>query len=294
MSFPSKFLIPLCAAGTFASLAAAQTAKPAPKPQLTPRELFYSAGPAPDASHKGQTKGQSGKGSKEGPTTKGGSTGSTTPGGTELPGGGRVFNASAGPPIGITYTLQKKVGGAMVDVSPDAVFHKDDRIIFVVQTNYPGFLYIGNKGPTGAWNPLFPSAQIENGDNRVEAFHKYAMPPGYRFYFDEKTGVEDVFILLSREPVPDFEKLLYTRQGGSNPAAKPGDGKAQPKPLNVAKVDLPASVVDRLRSTYSRDLLIEKIDDDKPGDRKEKAVYVVNPTGNADSHVWADIRLVHR
>jgi Domain of unknown function (DUF4384) len=289
MSFSSKFLIPL---GAMSLLAAGISAQTAPKSKLTPRELFYSADPSVDGSHKTPPKGQGTKGSK-GSTPKG-DTGATAHGGAELPGGGHVINASARPPIGVTYTLQKKVGDAMVDVSPDSVFHKDDRIAFVVQTNSPGYLYIGNKGPSGAWNPLFPSAQIENGDNHVEAFHKYPMPPGYRFYFDEKTGVEDVFILFSREPVPDFEKLLYSEQGGSNPGAKPADGKSQPKPLNVAKLDLPASTVDRLRTTYSRDLLIEKIDDDKPGDRKEKAVYIVNPTGNSDSHVWADIRLVHK
>ena len=288
MSFSWKFLIPLCAAAAFASAARAQKAQPAPKSQLTPRELFYSAGPAPDGSHKTATKGQGGKGSK-GATPKG-NPDPIAHGGKELPGGGKIVNASAGPPIGVTYTLQKLVSDAMVDVSPESVFRKDDRIDFVVQTNYPGYLYIGNKGPTGAWNPLFPSPQIENGDNRVEAFHKYTMPPGYRIIFDEKTGVEDVFILFSREPVPDFEKLLYA----DKPGAKPSDSKSQPKPLNVAKLDLPAATVDRLRSTFSRDLLIEKIDDDKPGSRKEKAVYIVNPTGASDSHVWADIRLVHK
>jgi Domain of unknown function (DUF4384) len=291
MSF-SKFLIPLSAA--VASVAVAQTAQPAPKSQLTPRELFYSAGPAPVDVHsqKAPPKDQGPKGSK-GRTPKGNPDG-TAPGGVELPGGGQIIKASAGPPIGVTYTLQRKVGDDMVDVSPDAVFHKDDRIAFVVQTNYPGYLYIGNKGPAGAWTPLFPSSKIENGDNRVAAFHKYAMPPGYRFYFDEKTGVEDVFILFSREPVPDFEKLLYADQGASKTAPKSSDDKSRPKAINVATADLPASMVDRLRSAYSRDLLIEKIDDDKPGERKEKAVYIVNPTGNSDSHVWADIRLVHK
>jgi hypothetical protein len=291
MSFSSNFLIPLCAAGAFASAAGAQTAQPASKSQFTPRELFYSAGPVPDNSQKATPKDKGSKGSKTG--TPKGNPDPVAHGGTELPGGAHIVNASAGPPIGVTYTLQKKVGDDMVDVSPDSVFHKEDRIDFVVQTNYAGYLYIGNKGPTGAWNPLFPSSQIENGDNRVEAFHRYTMPPGYRFFFDEKTGVEDVFILFSRVPVDDFENLLYAGQCGSR-AAKPADDKSRPKALTVAKADLPGSTVDRLRSAFSRDLLIEKIDDDQPGTKKEKAVYIVNPTGNSDSHVWADIRLVHK
>jgi hypothetical protein len=282
MSFPLKHLIPLCAIAIVASLALAQTAPPAPKSQLTPRELFYYGSPAQDSQHKTQRKDQSGRGPKGGGTK----TGDTQiPDGTELPGGGHVIRTSTAPPIGITYTLQKQVGDAMVDVSPSSEFHTKERIVFVVQTNYAGYLYIGNKGPTGSWNPLFPSAELDHGNNRVEAFRKYTMPPGRHFYFDEVTGVEEVFILFSRERVPDFEKLLYTEKPGANSGAKP---------LNVAKAELPGDMVDRLRTTYSRDLLIEKIDDEKPGDRKEKAVYIVNPTGKPDSHVWADLRLVHK
>lgn len=292
MSFSSKVLIPLCAAGAFASAGMAQPAPPAPKSQLTPRELFYSAGPAPDDahSHKATSKGQAAQGSK-GHAPKG-NPDAVTHGGPDLPGGGHIVNASAGPPIGITYTLQKAIGDAMVAVSPDAVFHDKDKINFVVQTNYEGYLYIGSKGPSGGWTPLFPSPEIEDGANQVKAFHKYTMPRR-RIEFTPPAGVESVFILFSRQPVSDFEKLLYNEQGGSG-TPKSGDGKSASKPASIAKADIPDSLVDRLRSAYSRDLVLEKIDEDKPGNGKEKAVYVVNPTGSADSHVWADLKLVHK
>src|ERR1700722_11415207 len=134
MSLSSKLLIPLCAAGALASMAGAQTAQPASKPQFTPRELFYSAGPVPDNSQKAAPKDKGSKASKTGNSK--GNPDPVAHGGTELPGGAHIINASAGPPIGVTYTLQKKVDEDMVDVSPDSVFHKDDRIGFVVQTNY--------------------------------------------------------------------------------------------------------------------------------------------------------------
>src|SRR5579871_47078 len=283
--FSSNILIPLCAAGVLATVAAAQTPQSASKPQLTPRELFYSASPDAAAAHKSQSKSSGSKGATGAKNTKNTTTakqdsGAASNGAPHAPDGTTIIDASSGPPIGITYTLRKKVGDAMVDVAPESTFRKDDRIDFIVQANYPGYLYIGNKGPDGSWNPLFPAREIDNGDNRVEAFHKYTIPPGYRIKFDEKTGVEEVFILFSREPVPDFEKLLYADKGG---AAAGKSTPAQPKPLNVAKADLPAATVDRLRDAYTRDLLIEKIDDDKPGDHKEKAVYIVNPTGASDS-----------
>jgi len=137
----------------------AQPAQPAPKPKLTPRELFYSAGPALDDthSHKGTPKDQSGKGTK---STKGGvpkaNPDATAHDSGELPGGGHIINASAGPPIGVTYTLQKWVGSDKIDVAPDSVFHKDDRIVFVVQTNYPGYLYIATRDRPVTGTPYFP------------------------------------------------------------------------------------------------------------------------------------------
>jgi len=179
-------------------------------------------------------------------------------------------------------------------VAADTVFHAEDRIQIQIETNYPGYLYIGNRGSSGAWKAMFPSPEVENGNNSIEAFHPYAAPPETWLLFDKQSGVENVFILFSREPVPDFEALLSARPERTSPAAKPIDGKAPPKPLNIASVDLPDSTVARLRSTYSRDLLIQKMDDDEPGDPKAKAVFVVNPPGNAESRLWCELKLVHK
>ncbi len=52
--------------------------------------------------------------------------------------------------------------------------------------------------------------------------------------------------------------------------------------------------VNRMRSTYSRDLIIEKVDDTTPGTQKENAVYAVNPTAGADSKVVLDVGIKHR
>ena len=56
--------------------------------------------------------------------------------------------------------------------------------------------------------------------------------------------------------------------------------------------------VGTLRTAYSRDLVIEKVDDNSvsssPAPKKETAVYVVNPSGSRDSRLVADLELVHR
>jgi hypothetical protein len=154
MLFSSKVLIPLCAAGVLTSAGMAQPAQPAPQSQLTPRELFYSAAPEKDVSPKAKLKPKPKPkdGSKKEPDGVGspkGNPDTTAPGGAALPGGGHIIKAADGPPLGVTYMLQRGVGergNKKENVAADTVFHADDRIQIEVETNYPGYLYIGNRG----------------------------------------------------------------------------------------------------------------------------------------------------
>jgi hypothetical protein len=223
--------------------------------------------------------------------------------GGELPGGGRVMPATAtapaptaGTPLGLKYSILKLVNGDMTEVAPDSVFHAGDRIRFNVETNGPGYLYIVSQGSSGTWKPMFPSSEVDQGSNRVEGFHAYAMPPKTRFYFDEQAGEEKVFIVFSREPEQDLEKIVYSLQGAQ---AKPVSQPAEPAPAPSGQVLMASAAIDNstvghLREVYARDLIVEKITEDTPGDRKEKAVYVVNPSGSGDSRVVADLTLVHK
>jgi hypothetical protein len=105
--------------------------------------------------------------------------------------------------------------------------------------------------------------------------------------FDEQAGTEKLFVVFSREPEPSLEKLIYSLRG---PA---------PKTLMVtADTSVDDHTVGLLRTAYSRDLIVEKVDASTPaapaGEKPETAVYVVNPTGAADSRLVADLRLEHR
>ena len=73
---------------------------------------------------------------------------------------------------------------------------------------------------------LFPSAEIEGGDNRVERGRRYEIPSGYTFTFDEQPGAEKLFIVLSRRPEPDLERLIYSL-GQRRPAE---DTRPEPAP----------------------------------------------------------------
>ena len=203
-------------------------------------------------------------------------------------------------PLGLRYSFLRNAGGDEYrEVDPDTVFRSGDRIRVAVQSNDEGYLYIVMKGTSGSWKVLFPSAEIADGSNRVTSGQQCLIPPPPgRFAFDEQAGEERLFIVLSRHPEPSLEQLIYSLGSGSpGPKGRPAEAKEPPKhlmlTLNMPPVD--DALVGRLRNqVYARDLVFEKVDDSTPGDKKEKAVYVVNPTGSPESRLVADVTLKHR
>ena len=124
------------------------------------------------------------------------------------------------------------------------------------------------------------------------------MPPKSRLAFDSTVGTENLFIVFSLQPESDLESMIYSLQGkkkssAAAPASAPEAPAQSSKELIVA-ANISNTAVDRMRAVYARDLIIEKVDPTTPGDKKETAVYVVNPTGSADSRVVADLHLVHQ
>ena len=199
----------------------------------------------------------------------------------------------SGPPLGLRYTVLKLAAdNTPTEVSPDTVFHAGDRIRFSIEANAPGYLYIINQGSSGTWKPVFPSAEVDDGNNKIEGWRPYTMPPKSRLTFDSTAGTEHLFIVFSREQENDLESMIYSLQKKKN-ADAPEMPVHSSKELILA-VDISNSAVDKMRAAYARDLIIEKVDPTTPGDKKETAVYVVNPTGSADSRVVADLRLVHQ
>jgi len=286
------------------------------KPKLTARELFYSAVQTPKPATPARTKvatkrtpapevASAGKNSAPSPPA------SARPAGPDQPDGGRVFTAAlvssepVGVPLGLKYAILK--GPAQVPV--DTVFHGGDRIQLSVETNGQGYLYIVSRGSSGTWKPLFPSPEVEDGDNRVEGFHSYVLPPKSRLIFDEQTGTEKLFVVFSREPEPNLEKLIYSLKGvapssapkptAPKPAVPNNADPVEPKTLYaLADTRIDDMTVGMLRTAYSRDLVIEKVDENSvssgPAPKKETAIYVVNPSGSPDSRLVADLYLVHR
>jgi hypothetical protein len=295
------FLLSCCTAGLI-------FAQAAPQKQLSARELFYAAAQAPAAAKPATARPPAKRPTATPPKPVEIARADTRPP-APLPTAPPVaprpapttapMPASGAPPLGLRYTVLKLAAdNTPTEVPNDTVFHAGDRIRFSVEANAPGYLYIVNQGSSGNWKPMFPSAEIEDGNNRIEGWHPYTMPPGSRLTFDSTVGTENLFIVLSLQPESDLESMIYSLQGkkkaaAAAPASTPEAPVQSSKELIMA-ANISGTAVDRMRAVYARDLIIEKVDPNTPGDKKETAVYVVNPTGSADSRVVADLHLVHQ
>ena len=117
------------------------------------------------------------------------------------------------------------------------------------------------------------------------------------FGFHDPKGAEKLFIIVSREPVPDIQDQIYSLQGKPRPVAQPEPPPQSKSAVIQARLDIPDDKISQMRSLYSRDLIIEKVNPETTGDkeeRKEFAMYVVNPTGSPNSRLVADISLEHQ
>lgn len=203
------------------------------------------------------------------------------------------------PPLGLRCSLLKRSDSGRYDeVDAGTVFHSGDKLKVVVKANDAGYLYVISRGPSGTWMVQFPSPDIDGGNNRIGRDLDYTVPPGGRFNFTDEAGEEKLFIVLSRVPAQDLEKLIYSLGSGKAPAPASVEPPAKPeKALMMASNRPPIGdpMVNRLRSELiSRDLVFEKVDDETPGDRKEKAVYVASPDRTENARVVVDLTLKHQ
>ncbi len=292
------------------SAGAAIPAAPAQAPKgLTARELFYApvsqeapakpvppkkakkaAAPKPPSSTEGASVSTSAQAA--------GARGEAAP--QRQQGSLPLVQASYGKtkPLGLRYSfLRKGAGDEYEEVSADSVFHAGDRIRLSVESNDAAYLYIVMRGSSGTWKLLFPTSEIGGGSNKIESGHSYLFPPPPgRFAFDEQKGEEKLCLVLSRQPERSLEQLIYALSSGS-PTAQPASDKApQPsQPMLLAQSrPIDDGLVDRLRNqVYARDLVFEKVDESTPGEKKEKAAYVVNSNAAPDARLVVDLVLKH-
>jgi hypothetical protein len=222
-------------------------------------------------------------------------------------GDARFMNVShqSAVPLALRYSILKYgADDEGIEVDPDMVFRSGDRIRLRIQVNDTGYLYIVTQGSSGNWRVLFPSAEHDDGSNKVTRGRSYDIPKRTRFVFDEQPGTEKLFLVLTRTPEYDLDRLIYQldspreAEPEPEPEAKPA---AKPAPTLLAMNTMAVSddLVGQLRNRLTaRDLVFEKVNDDKPDKRSqrdpEKAVYVANPSRESSARLIVDIELKHR
>ncbi len=263
---------PLVMMAVLAAVASAQDSG------LKARELFYT--PPPDATPQ-KTPGKKSLPPRPKPPASGEnqSTQTTVP-----------VVTVANVPLGLRYSVKKRdASGRFIEVDQDSTFRSGDRIRLTVDSNTSGYLYVVMQGSSGNWGLMFPSVDVDGGNNRIEKGVSTQIPPGDKgqFLFDDQSGTEKLFLVLSRRPEADLDKLIYSITGG----AAEGDRKL------VASARIGGDVVSRLRDEVkSRDLVFEKVDETSMNDgaaKGEKATYVVNPSRTDDARLVVDVALKH-
>jgi hypothetical protein len=203
------------------------------------------------------------------------------------------------PPLGLRCSLLKRSDSGRYDeVDTGTVFHSGDKIKVVVKANDASYLYVISRGPSGTWMVQFPSPDIDGGNNRIGREVDYTVPAGGRVNFTDEAGEEKLFIVLSRLPAQDLEKMIYSLGSGKTAAPASAEPPAKPEKAMMMAANRPRigdPMVNNLRTgLISRDLVFEKVDDETPGDRKEKALYVASPDRTENARVVVDLTLKHQ
>ncbi|MDX2269229.1 MAG: DUF4384 domain-containing protein [Bryobacter sp.] len=283
-------------------LSAALVAQEPSGPRLTAREIFYGAQAPTAPAQKAKTPAK--KIAKSTPPKKQSPSQKSEPTPVVLAAHENVSGSPGG--LAMRWSIvQNLPGGVKKEVPATTEFKSGDAINVRVEVNDFGYLYILARGSSGKWTPLFPSAQMAGGDNRVGPNQPYVMPAGFVFRFDDNPGTERIFVVFSRKPEPDFDTLLYKVAPDRQPSdAKPSEAAPAPTPaakphpgiILAQNSSIGDPFVDRMKTLYARDLIVEKVEGEAKsslGPKMEYAAYVASPRKD-DPRVVAEVSLVHK
>jgi len=117
-----------------------------------------------------------------------------------------VGESVAADSIGLGYTLYMRAdNGDAVRVDPEKEFGAGDQIRVSLEANTDGYLYIFHTEDDRNPQMLFPDARLSAGANSIRAHVPYQVPSSLIdwFKFDDKPAIEQLYIVLTRAPLPD-------------------------------------------------------------------------------------------
>jgi hypothetical protein len=105
--------------------------------------------------------------------------------------------------------LPESLGGALMRVTPNAPLPTNARVNFTFRVSRAAFLYVFQKGPSGAPTVLFPDPRIGQ-KNPLPAGTLLRIPPGDQSYRlnEQDLGTEQVYLVASAKPLPEVEAGL--------------------------------------------------------------------------------------
>lgn len=138
------------------------------------------------------------------------------------------------PRIGLGLTLfMRDSNGLAVRTDPSHVFHKGDHVRVLIETNVDGYLYVFNTTDDGPPMMLYPDPELDEAGNYFQAHVPFEIPSSLAaeerlrwLTFDEHTGAEKVYFVLTREPlsaVPIEDDLItFCRENDGKCPWSPG------------------------------------------------------------------------
>lgn len=113
--------------------------------------------------------------------------------------------------IGLGYSLFMRDSlGRAVRVDPSRKFRAGESVRIYMESNIDGYLYIFHRENNSAPVMLFPDARLNGGENLISAHVPYEVPSSKEtveshrwFTFDKTAAIENIFIIVTREPLPD-------------------------------------------------------------------------------------------
>jgi len=201
--------------------------------------------------------------------------------------------------LGLRCSLMlRNAGKEYIEVTPGSVFHSGDHIRLSVLANEPGYLYVIQQGSTGAWSPVFPPANAAPDANKILAGQPQVVPGGTRaFAFDQHPGDEKLYVILSRMPIADIDRVIDNLRTGKPAApeqpAAGGDSGAMVEAANKIPDEFVKGLASRDLSLVDEETVDESSKTDVQG---EKAIYVVSKSAGPDSNsqVLLNLDLQHQ
>lgn len=108
----------------------------------------------------------------------------------------------------VEITLERETPSGWEAVNPGLILEGDDLVRFRIKSNTDGYLHVTNRGTSGAYDSLFPSADAGE-ENRIQAGKQYRIPQtSGAFRLNGPAGHDVVYWILSPQPLPSSYRPL--------------------------------------------------------------------------------------